>query len=173
MHLALGRVERASQFRRSRARGVAKTRNVIPMLGGKHYFFWSPCCVGVPILLFSTPLRRECSKTCFPENFQMIYWVFVDLLIMGAACCGTFNVELRKRASHPAWGSHFGFPCSMGELLRCERFNTTCKNVLPTCVGITICISMFYLCMTAMRRSCDIIGRRLQELRRRAVLEVR
>ena len=56
----------------SRARGVAKIKNVIPMLGGKHYFFWSPCCVGVPVLIFSTPLRRECSKNWFPENFQMI-----------------------------------------------------------------------------------------------------
>ena len=56
----------------ARARGVAKIKNVIPMLGGKHYYVWSPCCVGVPVLIFSTPLRRECSKNWFPEHFQMI-----------------------------------------------------------------------------------------------------
>ena len=28
--------------------------------------------MGVPVLIFSTPLRRECSKNWFPENFQMI-----------------------------------------------------------------------------------------------------
>ena len=43
---------------RSHARGVRKMENVIPMLGGKHIFLWSPCSVGVPLLLFSTPLRR-------------------------------------------------------------------------------------------------------------------
>ena len=107
MHLALGRVERASQFRRSRARGVAKTRNVIPMLGGKHYFLWSPCSVGVRISFFSTPLRWEWSKNCFSENFQMIYLLFDCLLRTGAAWRCPFLRWLAKNASGPAWGSYF------------------------------------------------------------------
>ena len=105
---------------------------MIPMLGGSHYFLWCPCCVGVPILRFSAPLRRKCLKHCFSDNSQMIYWLLEYLLIMDAACCCTFNAELRKCASRHAWGSPFGFRCSIGELLRCERFDTTCKNVLPT-----------------------------------------
>ena len=28
--------------------------------------------MGVPVLLFSTPLRRECQKNLFPENYQGI-----------------------------------------------------------------------------------------------------
>ena len=45
---------------RSRARGVAKTVFGIPMLHGKHFFFWSPCSVGMRFVTFATPPQREC-----------------------------------------------------------------------------------------------------------------
>ena len=45
---------------RSRARGVAKTVFGIPMLHGKHFFFWSPCSVGMRFVTLATPPLREC-----------------------------------------------------------------------------------------------------------------
>ena len=105
---------------RSHARGVAKVRNVIPMLRGKHFFFWFPCSVGMRFLLFSTPLRWECSKNCFSENSQMIWLLFDVVLVMCRACRRLFFDELRKCASHPAWRSRFGFHLFIAGLLRWE-----------------------------------------------------
>ena len=117
---------------RSHARGVWKMENVIPMLGGKHIFLWSPCSVGVPLLLFSTPLRRECLKNWFPVNLKMVCALFDFMLLMGAARRGTFFDDLQKRVSHPAWGSRSWFHVSTAVLLRCESLVPTCTNVLPT-----------------------------------------
>ena len=128
---ALVRVKRALQFRRSRVRGVAKPGNVIPMLGRKHFFLWSPCCVRVPILLFSTPLRWECSKTWFSENNQRIlqllacdqfmraspFWLALKSVISAKRgdhifkqhfqevnCCDAYLFAwFQKRCSHPTW----------------------------------------------------------------------
>jgi hypothetical protein len=71
----------------------------------------------------------------FSENFHIIHLVLYFLLIMAAACGGTFCDELRKCASRPAWGSHFGSRCSVGELLLFERLDTTCKHVFPALRG--------------------------------------
>ena len=65
---------------RSHARGVAKVRNVIPMLRGDH-FVWFPCSVGMRILLFSTPLRWECSK-------KNLFWKPPNDLITFRRCAG-------------------------------------------------------------------------------------
>ena len=46
----------------------------------------------------------------------------------------------------------------MGELLRCERFDTTCKNVLPALRGDLNLDFMIHLRMVGMRQSCVIIG---------------
>ena len=98
----------------SRWRGC-KTQKCDPHARWGAFFLCSPCCVGVPILLFSTPLRRDCLKNLFSEHFHIIHLVLYFLLIMAAECGGTFCDELRKCASRPAWGSHFGSRCSVGE----------------------------------------------------------
>ena len=49
----------------SRARGVANLENVIPMLGGKHYFFWFPCSVGMRISLF----QHLCGEDAIKHGF--------------------------------------------------------------------------------------------------------
>ena len=107
IHFALGRVDCAFHFGRSRARGVEKTRIVIPMLHGKRVFVWFLCSVGIPFLLVSTSLRWECSKTCFSDKFHMI----CSLLLV---CCARaerdavfFICLASNNASHPAWGSSF------------------------------------------------------------------
>ena len=69
----------------SRARGVANLEHVIPMLGGKHYFVWSPCCVGMQVSLFSTPLRWTCKKNMIPDKSQRILQVLLFVLSMSAS----------------------------------------------------------------------------------------
>ena len=151
------RVKCALQFWRSRARGVAKPGIVIPMLRGKHFFLWSPCCVGVPLLFFSTPLRWECSKTWFPENSQRILQLLACHYSMRASlfllvfksviptqrgnlifkvilrevnCCDAdFFAHLQKCDSHPAWGSHFQNEFSRGELLWRRIFKIYRENI--------------------------------------------
>ena len=52
---------------------------------GSVLFCWSPCCVGMRILLFSTPLLWDCSKNRFPENVQMILQMLQFELSMRAS----------------------------------------------------------------------------------------
>ena len=108
MHLALGRVERASQFRRSRARGVVKTRNVIPMLGGKHYFLWSPCSVGVRIsFFFNTSAVGMVEKLLFWKQSKWFTYFLIACCARARHGAALFCDDLQKNASRPAWGSYF------------------------------------------------------------------
>ena len=120
---------------RSRARGVAKHKTVILVLGRKHYFVWSPYCVGMPLLLFWTPLLRECLKTCFPESLHMNHLFVWFCLSRTWRAAVLFLGWLRKCDSLPAWESQFGCQRSVGEFLRCEQLDVTLNNVLPALRG--------------------------------------
>ena len=58
--------------RRSRARGVINVPIDAPALRGARFFFVLPCCVGMPVLHFSAPLRRRDPFLHFSVNSQMI-----------------------------------------------------------------------------------------------------
>ena len=132
---------------RSRARGVQKAGIVIPVLGGKHYFVWSPCCVGVLILLFSTPAVRMLEK--------LVSWK----LPKDITCFAIFVVHARVTFfdwfdncdSHPAWGSHFQSEFSGGESLRCRNVKISLGNKTKICSEWHRWIC--WLCETANRRS--------------------
>ena len=42
------------------SRGVEKMKKAVSALGGKHFFLSLPCSMGMPFLLFSTPLQPKC-----------------------------------------------------------------------------------------------------------------
>ena len=80
---------------RSRAWGVAKTVFGLPMLHGKHYFFWSPCSVGMRFVTFATPPQRECDFFTFAARPQR---------------------EARK-----SWTSHLGIMLRTRRRERCKK----------------------------------------------------
>ena len=132
IHFALGRVDCAFHFGRFRARGVEKTRIVIPMLLGKRVFVWSPCSVGMHFLLFSTPLRWECSKNCFSENFHMICSLLLVCCARAELDAAFFPFLASNNASHPAWGSFFRIGISVFSTpLRWECSKTFFSQNIP------------------------------------------
>ena len=61
----------------------------------------------MPFLLFSSPLRWECSKTCFSENIHMIYSLLLVRCARAQRDAAFLLCLASNNASHPAWGSFF------------------------------------------------------------------
>ena len=132
IHFALGRVDCALHFGRSRARGVAKNRNVIPMLRGNHVFVWFLCSVGTLFSLFSTPLLWECSKVSFSENINMICSLLLVCCARAERDADFFPCLASNNASHPAWGSFFRIGISVFSTpLRWECSKTLFSQNIP------------------------------------------
>ena len=119
----------------SHSGGVQKAGIVIPMLGGTHIFVWSPCSVGMHFVVFSTPLRWYLSKTSISENFQMIHWLLTFFPMSGRCMFYVFSDYLQTCASHPAWGSHFGFGFSITPFEALTRLTRVQPNGFSRQVG--------------------------------------
>ena len=55
---------------------------------------------------------------------HLFFFIFHGWLVAMRKACG----YLRKCVSHPAWGSHVGFRCSIGELLLCGSLEISLEN---------------------------------------------
>ena len=106
IHFALGRVDCALHFGRSRARGVAKTRNVIPMLRGNYVFVWFLCSVGTLFSLFATPLRWECSEISFSE-ISTWFAHFCLFAVHGRSVMLCFSMPCQQQCFPPCVGIIF------------------------------------------------------------------
>ena len=69
---------------------------------------------------------RWLANICFSPCAGIIFldFIFHGWLVAMRKACG----YLRKCVSHPAWGSHVGFRCSIGELLRCGSLEISLEN---------------------------------------------
>ena len=63
-------------------------RNRLPVLRGARFFLASPCCVGINIFIFATPLQWNC----------MFFWICAIMRLRARACaCVRACVRLRAR----------------------------------------------------------------------------
>ena len=114
IHFALGRVDCAFHFGRSRARGIAKTRNVIPMLRGNHLFVWFLCSVGTLFSFFcNTSAVGMLEKYVFFLKNSTWFAHFCLFAVHGRSVMLCFFHALPATMLPTARGDHFsglGFP---------------------------------------------------------------
>ena len=85
--------------RRSRARGVVNVTFTPPALRGARFFFVLPCCVGMTVLIFSTPLQRRAPNFYFSVNSQMIRTHLYVIQISGSKQCNFIYINIYNKTN--------------------------------------------------------------------------
>ena len=121
--------------KRSRARGVEHIKYTIPMLGGNH-FFVIPMFMGTPILMFWTPLRRECLKIRFSEKYQMVSLTFSSFATHPRAVPQHCFWLVAKTCFPPSVALAFSFHLSIDRLSTAALVCVHFENAVPTLRGV-------------------------------------
>ena len=107
-----------SQDGRSYARGVAQVRKVIPMLrgkpfllipmlGGEHFLFWSPCSAGVPFCICQRLCGANARKTVVSEQIPNDVITFCNFAVHGRGVLREVFKRLANMCFPPCVGITF------------------------------------------------------------------